>query len=324
MTTTASAGDSSLFSRIAQSAAGLSRDFVSARQRGSDIASLASTDKAGPSSRAQPSAPAAAGEGSAASIPTWTGASGGSSHAQQHATAQDAAFASFLDGADIDMSMPTEPIIGLDDDNSTDAWSMPAPHQTQPTSSQSNPLLQQPSSAVTEQESRDGLDVVNLLSADGPAEEEPNYGDIELAEDEIEALKRALFGENSDNNAPSAGNREWDNVLNFIPDFVRPNPLGGYENEQSNALFSTGAPVKSNETQATMGMAHSSESTRQWLDQWHDVLTRYDDEVWGGLSPLVEQAREEVDQLQQSEPAQIAAGTKALDRLRQILGHLRD
>ncbi|CAK7225046.1 hypothetical protein SBRCBS47491_005758 [Sporothrix bragantina] len=325
-TATATAPEgSSVFSRIAQSAAGLSRDFVSARPSGGDLAALTSTDKAGPVSSGQSSQQStAAGEGSAAALPAWASPFTGSSHAQQHATAQDAAFAEFLDGADIDMSLPTEPIIGLNDsmgDNNSGMESTWAAHQTSSTYMQTATITQQPSSAVAEQESRDGLDVVNLLAADGPPEEEPDYGDIELAEDEIKALKRALFGNNNENTGSlPATHQNWDNVLNFIPDFVRPNPLGGYEDEE----VSAGAPVKSHDTQATMGMTHSSESTRQWLDQWHDVLTRYDDEVWGGLSPLVALAREEVDQLQQSEPEQIPAGTKALDRLRQILGHLRE
>ena len=239
------------------------------------------------------------------------------------------------------MSLPTEPIIGLDDTRVDSAapgiipgmelaWST---HQVFAAEIQHNSNPHQPTSAVAEQESRDGLDVVNLLAVDGPPEEEPVYGDIELAEDEITALRRALFGsESDDGSSPSlstAADQNWDNVLNFIPDFVRPNRLGGYEDGDGQSsspihMERGAAGIKSHETQAVMGMKHSAESTRQWLDQWHDVLTRYDDQVWGGLSPLVAQAREEVGQLKQSEPDQAPAAAKALDRLRQILGHLRD
>lgn len=328
----------SVFSRIAQSAASLGRDMVSARPSGGDLASLTSADKGGQAGRGQPSAATAAGEGSAsAAFPSWATPRSGSSHAQQHATAQDEAFSQFLDGTSIDMSMHTEPIVGLDNAVMEEAWSQKTtwPPQTQSTEVQASTNTQwqnqPPPSAVAEQERHDGLDVVNLLAVDGPAEEEPNYGDIELAEDEITALKRALFGDrNSEQQYSSTTtSNDWDTVLNFIPDFVRPSSGGGYEEEPSSAQFGTAAPTKSRETQAALGLTHSSESTRQWLDQWHGVLTRYDDEVWGGLSPLVAQAREEVDQLQQSEadtsPAdQQPASTTALDRLRQILGHLRE
>lgn len=339
-TSTSTTNDSpSVFSRIAQSAAGLSRDMVSARPSGGDLASLTSAEKGGQTSRGQP---AAAGEGSSATLTSWSAPQSGtgSSHAQQHAMEQDEAFSQFLDGTSIDMSIPTEPIIGLDDDAAMEAaWTQQTTTLSQNTQSEDLHTSttttqfisqQSSSSAVAEQERIDGLDVVNLLAVDGPPEEEPDYGDIELAEDEITALRRALFGDRNSEEQYSAAtttnNLDWDTVLNFIPDFVRPSPGGGYE-EEAGAQFGAG---KTQETQAALGLGHTPESTRQWLDQWHGVLTRYNDEVWGGLSALVAQAREEVDQLQQSEDSpqkpsdQPPASTKALDRLRQILGHIRE
>ncbi|KJR86931.1 uncharacterized protein SPSK_01817 [Sporothrix schenckii 1099-18] len=331
-------GQPSVLSRIAQSAASLGRDVVSARPSGGDLVSLTSTDKGGRASRGQPSAAAAAGEGSASATFPRSAApqSGSSSHSQQHAMAQDEAFSQFLDGTSIDMSMPAEPIISLDDNalfeqawtHRTQSTDVPSLTTTTATTTHSIPP---PSSAVAEQERLDGLDVVNLLAGAGPPEEEPDYGDIELAEDESRALKLALFGDrNSEEQyVASTTSHDWDTVLNFIPDFVRPSPGGEYEDDPGHTQSRTGAPTKSRETQAALGMPHSSESTRQWLEQWQGVLTRYDDEVWGGLSPLVAQARDEVDQLQQSEtdsspPDRPPASTKALDRLRQILGHLRE
>ncbi|KAL1901515.1 hypothetical protein Sste5346_001922 [Sporothrix stenoceras] len=334
-TTTSTTNDSpSVFSRIAQSAAGLSRDMVSARPSGGDLASLMSAEKGGQASRGQPGAAATAGEGSSAALPSWSAPQSSGSHAQQHVMEQDEAFSQFLDGTSIDMSMPTEPIIGLDDAGMEAAWKQQTTWTQDRQSgevhtSTTTQFITQPSSAVAEQERIDGLDVVNLLAVDGPPEEEPDYGDIELAEDEITALRLALFGDRNSEEKYSAAtatttNLDWDTALNFIPDFVRPNPGGGYEE-------GLGGVVKSGKTQAALGLAHTPESTRQWLDQWHSVLTRYDDEVWGGLSPLVARAREEVDQLQQSEelpqqqpPDQSPASTKALNRLRQILGHLRE
>ncbi|CAK7565013.1 MAG: hypothetical protein SEPTF4163_002920 [Sporothrix epigloea] len=330
-TATASADAPTVFSRIAQSAVSLGREIALNRPSGSDLALLTSTDKAGPASRG-PSSTASVvqegSEGSAATGMSWALPTTSSGHAQQHATAQDTAFAEFLDGADIDVSLPTEPDIGLNEGNSDHYSSMESTwtiHQTPSQTIQEHTSLSQPYSEVAEQEIRDGAAVVNLLATDGPPEEEPDLGDIELAEDEIAALKRVLFGdENGSNNAAYTTNQKWDNALNLIPDFIRPNHLGYFEEEPGNVTLSTGEATKSRDTQAIMGLSHSSESSRQWLDQWHDVLTRYDDEVWGGLSPLVAQAREEVDRLQQLEPSNMPVESKALDRLRQILGHLRN
>ncbi|CAK7263251.1 hypothetical protein SEPCBS57363_000457 [Sporothrix epigloea] len=330
-TASASANAPTVFSRIAQSAVSLGREIALNRPSGADLASLTSTDKAGPASRGQSLTATAVqegSEGSTATVPSWALPTTDSSHAQQHTTAQDTAFAEFLDGADIDMSLPSEPSTGLDEGNNDHLSSMGstwAIHQTSSQTIQEHALLSQPPSAVAEQESRDGAAVVDLLAADGPPEEEPDLGDIELAEDEIAALKRVLFGEeNGNTNAARTTNQNWDNVLNLIPDFIRPNSRGCYEEDSGNVTLSTGEATKSRHTQAIMGLSHSSESSRHWLSQWHDVLTRYDDEVWGGLSPLVAQAREEVDRLQQSAPNNVPVETKALDRLRQILGHLRD
>ncbi len=337
-------GPTSVFSRIAQSAASLSRDLVAPRPGGNDLASLASAT-AGKGEPVRARAPSSAvgqtafASSSRAAAPSLGGLANaaipGSSHAAaQHAAAQEQAFAQFLDGADIDMSLPVESIIGLNDNMTladelgfSAARMPPAASLDTTTTTQVHISL-----AVAEQESRDGLDVVNLLAA-GPGEEEPDYDDIELAEDEAEALKRALFGDGQ-----LAPRQDWDNVLNFIPDFVRPHPQGyEYEGEgggedggpsgAQQAAARRGSQVKSHETRQAMGMPHAATAMRLWLDQWHDVLTRYDDAVWGGLAPLVAHAREEVDELQQSDPeplpAQPPPGTKALDRLRQILGHLQ-
>ncbi|KAI4134971.1 MAG: hypothetical protein LQ347_001083 [Umbilicaria vellea] len=63
------------------------------------------------------------------------------------------------------------------------------------------------------------------------------------------------------------------------------------------------------------------QSTQDFLDSWMDVLTSYQDEVWGDMLPLVQQAREEI----QGAPSG-ANGTlqdhPAVNRLRMVLGHL--
>lgn len=57
----------------------------------------------------------------------------------------------------------------------------------------------------------------------------------------------------------------------------------------------------------------------EFMQQWEGVLTRYTDEVWGNLLPLVKEARKEVGEAMSE--VQTEPGT-ALRRLVAILGHL--
>ncbi len=165
-----------------------------------------------------------------------------------------------------------------------------------------------PSSAVIEQERHDGSAVVDLLSQaddDAPTfHEEPS-----ISEGELETLRRAPLSDGP----PSASG--WDNMLNFIPDFVRSDPDGGYTQGHHDSW-------KAEQTRSTLGLAHSPEAAHVWLEQWQDVLRKYTDEVWGDLTPLVRQAREEVAELE-TQPGRPSPDVTALLRLRQILGHIR-
>lgn len=72
------------------------------------------------------------------------------------------------------------------------------------------------------------------------------------------------------------------------------------------------------------GMQHTSTNTHletATREQWESVLTRYADEVWGGLLPLVKEARQEIEDAGHSSsgPDQ----PTALRRLGAILGHLQ-
>ncbi|KAH6895098.1 hypothetical protein B0T10DRAFT_477052 [Thelonectria olida] len=163
-----------------------------------------------------------------------------------------------------------------------------------------------PSSSVTEQEKADGAAVVSLL--DGPSNELDAvllgaHDDLEnddgLDPATVNKLRDALF------NSSHLESR-WDDMLNFTPAFL-------------------GRPGASAEdTLLHLGTSDPEEARRIWLHQWSDVLSSYTDQVWGDLGPLAEDARKEVEELTSNEaipdrPAQ----TKALDRLRQILAHVR-
>jgi hypothetical protein len=143
---------------------------------------------------------------------------------------------------------------------------------------------------VAEQERRDGSEVLALLSDPGAMDEqfeaEPedeNY-DWGLSEEQVTQL-RAMMKEIFPPPEPHAGVSP-DNPLNFAP----------------------------NEVQSLGEREH-------WREQWEGVLTRYTDEVWGGLLPLVQEARKEVEDMKNGESA--TEQPKALRRLGDILGHLQ-
>jgi len=162
-------------------------------------------------------------------------------------------------------------------------------------------------SAITAQEQRDGADVVNLLSRMNDGFPDQIAGS-DMPDEELAGLRRALF------ETGETRTTEWNNVLNFIPDFVRPDASGVYGEEGS---------WKAAETRSTLGLSPSPETTRVWVEQWTDVLTRYNDEVWGDLRPLVREAREELKNLSEGGQDGRRATTTALQRLRQVLGHIR-
>jgi hypothetical protein len=60
-----------------------------------------------------------------------------------------------------------------------------------------------------------------------------------------------------------------------------------------------------------------------WMDQWEGVLTRYTDEVWGNLLPLVTEAREEINAMKENPSGSTLEQSKALRRLRMVFNHVR-
>lgn len=57
----------------------------------------------------------------------------------------------------------------------------------------------------------------------------------------------------------------------------------------------------------------------EWLSNWIDVLRSYTDEVWGDMLPIVQETRA---QLEQTKAGATSLDTKAVARLKMILGHL--
>lgn len=103
--------------------------------------------------------------------------------------------------------------------------------------------------------------------------------------------------------------------LNLIPDFVSQRMDGVYG---GNISFS--ATTQSDEANY-MHHVTRPQSTPVFLEPWMEVLTRYQDEVWGDMLPLVQQALREIKGAQGGADSALQ-GHSAVDRLRMVLGHL--
>ena len=225
-------------------------------------------------------------------------------HSEQHITQAEQEFSSFLD--DIDTFVPSEqtitnsngPEVGVDQAFEY-AWARSravgqSPFELLPRS-------------VQDQQSRDGEEVLAILSdpnsMDDQFEQPPSDEDLEqdwgLSDQQLfqlRAITREIFQPFELHQGVSP-----DNPLNLTPG-LEGRSLGGLDTD--------------------LGSRAQDVQTREhWQEQWHGVLTRYADEVWGGLLPLVKDARKEIAEIHmgsaEKEPP------KALRRLGAILGHLQ-
>ncbi|WXC55627.1 hypothetical protein SNK03_001570 [Fusarium graminearum] len=162
---------------------------------------------------------------------------------------------------------------------------------------------------VIQQEKLDGAAVVSLL--DGHSDEldavlvgahDPiAESDSDTLTPEAAAkLREALFSANSASSGP-----RLDDLLNFNPEFLN---QPGSEAELERQLY--------------LGTIDPDQARSSWLQQWGNVLAGYTDHVWGDLEPLIVEARREVEESKARGPEAVPE-TKALDRLRQVLAHVR-
>lgn len=277
--------------RIAQSAASLPSILLS----GLPTAALGGGNEKGESSRAG-EALARAEHSSVrlrSNIPTDAGLRSGNT--EEHVAQEEASFAAFLDSRGAPMlSEPSE----LDG-----AWQSAI---TVPGPLRATSLTGPPLHSVAEQESKDGADVVALLSGDDDLEQVFDHVGETTGHGDLSCLRKALFGDGSDGSTPSIA---WDDVLNFIPEYLQANTAPG---------VSPGVDLPMH-----LGTPDAGEAWHVWIGQWSRVLTSYQDEVWGDLSALVEEARTEVRRIEKAKPGEQPPEPKALLRLRGILGHLR-
>lgn len=286
----------SALSRIAQSAVSLPSSLLSGPP-GAELA-IGGNGKGEPSHVGQ--SLARAGESSVQIRPSFT--AGGSirpGHVQEHIAREEASFATFLDSDDVPML--SEPG-GLED-----AWESTSTSAHATEASLVLSTNRQPSQSVMEQMAADGADVVALLSTDDHSEPDFVTNDA-ISHGDLSNLRKALFGDGADGHGTSSG-IPWDNVLNFIPEYLHSQGAEAMKHSDNLLLH--------------LGTADASEAWDTWVNQWSRVLTGYQDEVWGDLSALVNEARAEIQKMEDVKPGEKPVEPAALLRLRAILGHLR-
>jgi hypothetical protein len=284
----------SMVSRITASANGLARSVLtSANNNESTTRTLASSTK-GSSQSITGSGSSAWAESSKSSQPSYAQAGGAagikSEHSEEHVKASEEEFSSFLDGIDSFSSSEPSGTIGVDsyrDIGSTwgEAWA-----RAQTIEVPEVIALDPTSKTVTQQENEDGQEVLDLLETPGwiSSEFEAPYLDEDvgtydwgLSPDQI--LQIRAMTRHLDLPEPQRST-DVDHPLNLIPNL-------------------------------------DPEGRVQWIKEWEGVLTSYADEVWGGLMPLVKEARKEVEEIEIG--GMTSEKPTALRRLEAILGHLQ-
>jgi hypothetical protein len=185
-----------------------------------------------------------------------------------------------------------------------DAWRSVVPGSATPRATGSR---EPASRSVAEQEARDGADVAALLSSDGDLDQVFDHTNEPPAPNDLAALRKALFGEGAGHGM--SGSISWDNVLNFIPEYLQAPMAPGIR--------------PGDQLSSHLGTSDTGKAWQTWIGQWSRVLTSYQDEVWGDLSALVDEARAEVQRIEDAKPGETPPEPTALLRLRAILGHLR-
>ncbi|KAK0730587.1 hypothetical protein B0H67DRAFT_451274, partial [Lasiosphaeris hirsuta] len=282
----------STLARIAKSAASLPSALFAGPPGASELPRIGATQK-GETSQPGEGLYRAAESSSQARTNLPSGESIKPGQAQGHIAKEEVAFAAFLGGTSV-FQPPAQDIKEL--------WQSDPLTPDAPVASLRGRLF---GDSLPEQEARDGMDIVALLSAQDDFE--PNsIPDEAISDGDMESLRQALFGEGSDNQPPVA----WDNVLNFIPGYLH------------NTTARSSA-ASANEFSMHLGAGDREEAWQTWVGQWSRVLTGYQDEVWGDLGSLVQEARVEVEELEQLSINEKPPLPAALLRLRAILGHLR-
>ncbi|KAL1651374.1 hypothetical protein SLS58_000714 [Diplodia intermedia] len=167
----------------------------------------------------------------------------------------------------------------------------------------------------------DGAEVRLLLS--DPAFSADESADMQMADPTAETVND-LFGQNFSPEEreiaekmksslpppPQHNGVSPHNPLNLRPEFANPQL-----EEEIRDLSRTLGPGEEGV------MTFSNAQRHHWLAEWDDVLNGYTDEVWGEMLPVVKAAR---SQLEEVKTGTERLDSKAVARLRMILGHVVD
>ncbi|RYP73754.1 hypothetical protein DL771_003467 [Monosporascus sp. 5C6A] len=149
----------------------------------------------------------------------------------------------------------------------------------------------------------DGSEVAKFLDS-GYSQIGDEDPEIPLPSKEQAALRRALFLDGGQWRQQPATD-DWEDALNFFPDFM----LSGAWRDA--------------DVSRHLGTSDPKEARATWVNHWQVVLSSYTDEVWGDLSSLVGEAREELRALSKPNEQSAPTTARALRRLQQILTHIR-
>ncbi|MCJ1404156.1 hypothetical protein MMC11_007381 [Xylographa trunciseda] len=106
------------------------------------------------------------------------------------------------------------------------------------------------------------------------------------------------------------------NPLNLIPDFA-----SGYHSANKDLMITV--PVNPMIVEIGLSSRSSADPSSTNLESWLDVLTRYQDDVWGDILPLVKEARAEME-ISSADGGAALVDRPATRRLAMILGHFDD
>ncbi|KAL2199721.1 hypothetical protein P885DRAFT_29151 [Corynascus similis CBS 632.67] len=227
---------------------------------------------------------------------TPSGATMRTGKVQEHIAQEEASFAAFLDSG-------SAPVLS-EPSGMKEVWRSATPRHPMPGVTRPTELLPQ---SVAEQEARDGADVAALLSCDSELDEVFEHVNEPPSAHDMAALRQALFGDGADHGNSSTV--AWDDVLNFIPNYLQASTVANMDPDDQLSTH--------------LGSLDPDEAWQTWISQWSRVLTSYQDEVWGDLAALVDEARTEVRRMEEVKPGEKPPEPTALLRLRAILGHLR-
>ncbi|MCJ1434647.1 hypothetical protein MMC27_004016 [Xylographa pallens] len=169
----------------------------------------------------------------------------------------------------------------------------------------------------------DGAEVVDLLSdTKGFVDELPDLSvDAESFDDYSESWKPSdvdrvnFYGIGNGLTAPPVHQPSSPtNPLNLLPDFD-----SGYSFVNKDLMITVSTEPMTIEN--GLPSRSSADISRANFESWLDVLTRYQDDVWGDMLPLVKEARAQIN-ITRAEAGTAPKNRPALRRLGMLLGHL--